>query len=95
MATLTPARKRKPIGGTSDFLTDSESAQLDQACRDLGGVLLTPRLASGKRIGIVLAPDSSRRGTVTDLYSGRKYRVKAAACGLRCYCDALATEVKG
>jgi hypothetical protein len=33
------------------------------------------------------------RGTVTDQKTGKRYRIKGAACGLECRCDATAEEV--
>ncbi len=33
------------------------------------------------------------RGTVTDKTTGKRYRIKGAACGLQCCCDAIAEEV--
>lgn len=33
------------------------------------------------------------RGIVTDQSTGKHYRIKGAACGLECRCDATAEEV--
>jgi hypothetical protein len=33
------------------------------------------------------------RGIVTDQNTGKRYRIKGAACGLQCRCDATAMEV--
>jgi hypothetical protein len=33
------------------------------------------------------------RGDVTDQTTGKRYRIKGAACGLQCRCDATAEEV--
>jgi len=33
------------------------------------------------------------RGIVTDRKTGKRYRIKGAACGLQCRCDATAEEV--
>jgi hypothetical protein len=33
------------------------------------------------------------KGIVTDQKTGKRYRVKGAACGLQCCCDATAEEV--
>ena len=33
------------------------------------------------------------RGIVTDQNTGKRYRIKGAACGLQCRCDATAEEV--
>ncbi|MGA8222321.1 MAG: hypothetical protein WB780_11760 [Candidatus Acidiferrales bacterium] len=33
------------------------------------------------------------RGVVTDQNTGKRYRIKGAACGLPCCCDAIAEEV--
>jgi hypothetical protein len=67
--------------------------------------LFTPRLSkTGKRLALRLSdPDwavanrhrgSLRiKGVVTDQTTGRRYRIKGAACGLPCCCDATAEEV--
>jgi hypothetical protein len=33
------------------------------------------------------------RGIITDQSTGKRYRIKGAACGLQCRCDATAEEV--
>jgi hypothetical protein len=33
------------------------------------------------------------KGVVTDQSTGKRYRIKGAACGLQCCCDATAEEV--
>lgn len=33
------------------------------------------------------------KGVVTDQSTGKRYRIKGAACGLQCCCDASAEEV--
>jgi hypothetical protein len=33
------------------------------------------------------------RGIITDQKTGKRYRIKGAACGLQCRCDATAEEV--
>jgi hypothetical protein len=33
------------------------------------------------------------KGVVTDRKTGKRYRIKGAACGLRCSCDATAEEL--
>ena len=33
------------------------------------------------------------RGVVTDQNTGKRYRIRGAACGLECRCDATADEV--
>jgi hypothetical protein len=33
------------------------------------------------------------QGVVTDQSTGKRYRIKGAACGLKCCCDAIAEEV--
>jgi hypothetical protein len=65
--------------------------------------LFTPRLQpSNVRLKLYLSSEDMakvRRGrwsaTVTDLITGKVYKAKGAPCDLpRCYCDAIATEVK-
>jgi hypothetical protein len=34
------------------------------------------------------------RGIITDQSTGKRYRIKGAACGLQCRCDATAEEVQ-
>jgi hypothetical protein len=67
--------------------------------------IYTPRLkASGERLQLVLndadwAVANRHRGTlrvrgiITDLNTGKRYRITGAACGLQCQCDATAEEV--
>jgi len=67
--------------------------------------IYTPRLKNtGERLGLKLnhadwVVASRYRGTlrvkgiVTDQKTGKRYRIKGAACGLQCCCDATAEEV--
>lgn len=66
--------------------------------------IYTPRLkATGERLQLVLndtdwAVANRYRGTlrvrgiITDQKTGTRYRIKGAACGLPCRCDATAQE---
>lgn len=55
---------------------------------------LTPRTKDGQRLDLTVATwprlQRNRWTRVTDLKTGLDYEVKKAACGLDCYCDALA-----
>jgi hypothetical protein len=65
----------------------------------------TPRLkTTGERLRLVLNDRDwvianlyrgtfRVRGVVTDQITGKRYRIKGAACGLQCCCDATAEEV--
>ena len=65
----------------------------------------TPRLKNtGERLRLILndvdwVVANRYRGTlrvkgiVTDQKTGKRYRIKGAACGLQCCCDATAEEV--
>jgi len=65
----------------------------------------TPRLKdTGERLQLMLndadwaIANRSRgtlrlKGVVTDQNTGKRYRIKGAACGLKCRCDATAEEV--
>jgi hypothetical protein len=67
--------------------------------------IYTPRMKdTGKRLRLMLndadwAVANRHRGTlrvrgiVTDQNTGKRYRIKGAACGLQCQCDATAEEV--
>lgn len=67
--------------------------------------IYTPRLkATGNRLQLTLKESdwavANRyrgtlrvRGVVMDQKTGKRYRIKGAACGLRCCCDATAEEV--
>jgi hypothetical protein len=67
--------------------------------------IYTPRLKdTGERLRLMLndadwAIANCYRGTlrnkgiVTDQNTGKRYRIKGAACGLQCCCDATAEEV--
>ena len=67
--------------------------------------IYTPRLKNtGERLRLMLndadwAVANLYRGTlrikgiVTDQKTGKRYRIKGAACGLQCRCDATAEEV--
>ena len=67
--------------------------------------LFTPRLGkTGKRLALRLSDADWQivnryrgsfrvRGIVTDLETGKRYRIKGASCGLQCRCDASAEEV--
>ncbi len=69
------------------------------------GHLFTPRLSkTGKRLALRLSDAdwviANRhhgtlrvRGIVTDQNTGKRYRIKGAACGLACCSDAVAKEV--
>jgi hypothetical protein len=68
-------------------------------------LIYTPRLkGTGERLRLLLndadwAIANRYRGTfrvrgiVTDQNTGKRYRIKGAACGLPCRCDAIAEEV--
>jgi hypothetical protein len=68
-------------------------------------ILYTPRLkGTGERLRLLLndadwvVANRYRgtfrvRGIVTDQNTGKRYRIKGAACGLQCRCDATAEEV--
>jgi len=61
----------------------------------------TPRLRGGQRLDLQLSLEDIRKigqgrgwkATVTDVPTGVTYDVKAAACSLHCYCDALVTRI--
>lgn len=67
--------------------------------------LFTPKLSTtGKRLALRLSDADwaianryrgtfKVRGIVTDLGTGKRYRIKGAACGLQCRCDATAKEI--
>ena len=66
--------------------------------------LFTPRLKTGKRLALHLSDADWEivnryrgtlriKGVVTDQDTGKRYRIKGAACGLQCQCDATAEEV--
>ncbi|MBZ5697647.1 MAG: hypothetical protein LAN18_03780 [Acidobacteriia bacterium] len=67
--------------------------------------LFTPKLSkTGKRLALRLSDAdwaiANRhhgtlriKGVVTDQATGKRYRIKGAACGLQCQCDATAEEV--
>jgi hypothetical protein len=67
--------------------------------------LFTPRLSTtGKRLALRLSDADwvianrhrgTRRikGVVTDQNTGKRYRIKGAACGLSCCCDAMAEKM--
>jgi len=68
-------------------------------------LLYTPRLkGTGERLRLLLNDEDwvvanryrgtfRARGIVTDQNTGKRYRIKGAACGLQCRCDATAEEV--
>lgn len=67
--------------------------------------LYTPRVSttSQDRIRMQLSDEDIRKtghgkyweATVTDTNTGKRYIVRAAACGLRCYCDAVIVSELG
>ena len=66
--------------------------------------IYTPRLKdTGERLRLMLNDEDWAvvnryrgtlwvRGVVTDQKTGKRYRIKGAACGLRCRCDATAEK---
>lgn len=83
----------------------NESKRRQQQVVNAPGHLFTPRLrTTGKRLALSLSDAdwaiANRhhgtlrvRGIVTDQNTGKRYRIKGAACGLQCRCDATAEEV--
>jgi len=65
-------------------------------------ITITPRLANGKRIALVVRAEDSflPRGRewqkeVTEVDTGKRYRLRGASCGLpECFCDSIAKEIK-
>ena len=67
--------------------------------------LFTPKLSkTGKRLALRLSDAdwviaNRHRGTlrikgvITNQATGKRYRIKGAACGLQCRCDATAEEI--
>lgn len=69
------------------------------------GLLFTPRTPKGVRLALKLSNDDrskmllagrnlSVKGEVTDLNTGKRYRITGASCGSpECNCDAVAVEI--